>query len=197
MDDGFHEIIADLYDSRHVGVVIVQNMLDAESLRQIRNVLETKVEHFYPLQFGNVTRWDLAEEDFRKYPVLELGRKEFRRMVNEISFVTRLNPVYQEKFSIMFYPEGSSGVEPHRDSEHSVNCVAIFVIKGNNTFFVAKDRACKEVTEFPTRSGDVILMRGPRGIGDILSRPIHYVSEVTRSRYVMICRHINLDGLKS
>ncbi len=196
MNNEVRVVISDLYDRGHVGVVTLQHVLSPEDLHLVRNTIKANENQFRLLKFGDATRWDLTDEDFQKYPALEFCRRNFRRITESITSVTEINPVYQERFCIQFYPEGSSGVKPHRDTEHSVNCVVIFVISGDNAFFAAKDRACEEVFEFPTRPGDVVIMRGPRSVKDSLPRPIHYVCEVAKHRYVVICRHVNLERLK-
>ncbi len=196
MNKKFHEIVSNLYDPDHIGVMSIRCILDTSDLQQIRNVFDMSAKHFYPLKSGNVTRWDLLESDFHKYPLLELCRKKFRKIINKISTELEINSIYKEKFCVMFYPEGSAGIKPHRDSIHSVNCVVIFIISGNSTFFAVKDMEGKNVIGFPARAGDAILMRGPRNINDTLSRPIHYVNKVPEPRYVMICRHVDLDNLK-
>lgn len=197
MNNKVKVVISDLYDRDHVGVTTLQHVLGPEDLHLVRDTIKANENQFRLLKFGDATRWDLTDEDFQKYPALEFCRRNFRRITESITTVTEINPVYQERFCIQFYPEGSSGVKPHRDTEHSVNCVVIFVISGDNAFFAAKDRACEEAFEFPTRPGDVVIMRGPRSAEDSLPRPIHYVGEVTKPRYVMICRHVNLEGLKT
>jgi len=197
MNNKIFNAVEDLYNHNNVGVNIVCKMFNTEELERINNVFIINKEHFYPLEFGGVTRWDLTENDFSRYPALDKGRRGFKLIIDTISTLTELNPVYREKFCILFYPEGSVGVKPHRDTRHSVNCVSIFVFSGNNSFFATKDSACKHVTEFFTEPGDAIVMRGPRKIKDDISCPIHYVSQVVRPRYVMVCRHINTEGLKS
>lgn len=197
MDDKLCGTIVDLYDQEHVGVTLVQGVLSAEELQQLHGVFSVSTTQFRPLKFGGATRWDFTEDDFCKHSILELVREKFRHVAKTIANMTVLNQTYQERFCVQFYPMGSSGIKPHRDTEHSVNCVVIFVVSGNNKFFAAKDKACKNVTEFPTQPGDVIIMRGPRNIGDSLPRPIHYIGEVKQPRYVIICRHVNLEGLSS
>jgi hypothetical protein len=197
MTDDFHDVIANMYDSDHVGVEKIQDVLDTDDLDKITGTFLANTDRFYQLKFGNAIRWDLTDEDFQKYPALELVRKHFEDMTSDTASVAEFNPDYQEKFSVMFYPEGSSGVQPHRDSEHSVNWVVIYIISGENSFFAAKDAECKQVTEIPTKPGDVVVMRGPRCADDSLTRPVHYVGKVTKPRYVLICRHINLEKLKS
>jgi hypothetical protein len=197
MTDDFYDVIANMYNSDHVGVEKLQDALGSDDLDKIASTFVANTDRFYQLKFGNATRWDLTDEDFQKYPVLELVRKHFKGMTSGTASAVGFNPIYQEKFSVMFYPEGSSGVQPHRDSEHSVNWVVVYVISGDNSFFAAKDAKCKQVKEFPTKPGDVVVMRGPRSADDSLTRPVHYVGEVTKPRYVLICRHINLEKLKT
>lgn len=196
MIDSVRSIIAGLYDQDHVGVEVISGVLTAEELELLNDTFNKNAELFLPLDFGDVTRWDLTEGDFCNFPELGIGREKVRNIIDVITRVTECNSVYKEKFCVLFYPEGSSGVKPHRDTEHSVNCVIILVVKGQNSFCVARDKECKEVVEFPVKPGDVIVMRGPRSINDKLSRPIHYVNKVIKPRYVMIYRHVNLDGLK-
>jgi hypothetical protein len=197
MVDSIQETVAKIYDSNHVGVVRIQEVLNVSILEQLKNTFIENTERFYRLNFGNVTRWDLVDEDFQEHPTLEMVRKNFKNMTSAIAPIAGFNPVYKEKFSVMFYPKGSAGVQLHRDSEHSVNWVVIFVISGNNSFLVANTSACKDVIEFSTKPGDVVAMRGPRSCNDPLLRPLHFVGEVEKPRYVLISRHINLEKLKS
>ena len=196
MSTEIHDEVVNLYNSNHVGVVAIKGVMGPEKLKQIQNSFVESVNYFYPLEYGDASRWDLSEEDFCKFPSLELVRMEFRRMTTEISLITKFNSVYKEKFSVLFYPEGSSGVKPHRDSEHSVNCVIIFIVSGDTMFITTSDASSKNVIEFSTHPGDIIIMRGPRSKRDILPRPIHSIGKVSKPRYVIICRHINLEGLK-
>lgn len=179
----------------HVGVTIRKAELTARDLEQLLTVFRSSTDRFYPLKFGGVTRWDLSDEDFQNNLALERGRILFKQICSHIGTFTELNPVYQEKYSVMFYPKGSSGVKPHRDSQHSVNCIVIFVVSGNSSFFASPDKDCKDPVEFKTSPGDAIVMRGPRSTADTLPRPIHYVDAVPEPRFVMICRHVNLEGL--
>ena len=188
--------IGAIYNEKHVGVTISKRFATETELEKMLTVFNSNFRKFYPLQFGNATRWDLSEDDFQRNPSLEQGRKIFQEICLLASAITTTNPVYQEKYSVMFYPKDSSGIGPHRDSKHSVNCIVILVISGNNSFFVAHDKLCKDYIEFETSPGDSIILRGPRSAEDLLSRPIHYVEAITEPRFVMICRHINLDGLQ-
>lgn len=189
-------MIAGLYKGDHIGVDILSSVLNTEELKLLYETFRKNTKFFLPLDFGCVTRWDLTEEDFCKFPELEIGRKRIKTITDIVTTVAKCNPKYKEKFSVLFYPEGSSGVKLHRDTEHSVNCVVIVVVQGSSPFCVAKDKNCKEVLKLPTKPGDIIIMRGPRNSKDALSRPRHYINQVTEPRYVMIHRQVNFDGLK-
>ncbi len=197
MNRVFIDKITGLYNQDHIGVDTFLNVLSVEELYHLGGVFKTNTERFKSLDFGGVTRWDLTEEDLFKYSELEIGRKKSRTIADTVIAIAEGNKLYREKFSVLFYPKGSSGVKPHRDTEHSVNCIVILVIKGVNSFYVAKDKTLEDVTEFSTKPGDAIVLRGPRSSEDTLSRPIHYVDQVVEPRYVMIYRHINLDGINN
>ena len=140
--------------------------------------------------------WDMQEKDLRNREFLEvynthLTLRDF--MASNIEF----HSYDHLSFNPLFYQAGSLGIEPHQDYSYNKNYIAIYIITGSNSFFTAKDKSKTDEIEFPTKPGDLILMRAPRIEGDDGLRPTHYVDQVLEDRLVLTIREINSSEIKS
>lgn len=87
------------------------------------------------------------------------------------------------------YPEGSIGIDPHRDGDSCRSVIALFVLEGGGRFCLCDDketRAHMRVLEHD--AGDLILMRGSDFLGENI-QPIHFVEGVEERRVTYGLRH--------
>lgn len=74
------------------------------------------------------------------------------------------------------YVPGGNGLPPHRDQRYYASCIAIVTLQGAATFAIHATRAVDDVvTQWTTKVGDVILLRGWQPHADTDPRPYHRV----------------------
>lgn len=86
------------------------------------------------------------------------------------------------------YPEGSSGITPHRDHIRYRDLVAVVTLAGRARFFVCPDRSGRDAREVAVPPGSLLLMRAPDFAGR-RDRPFHMLSEVSERRVSLGLRH--------
>ena len=86
------------------------------------------------------------------------------------------------------YPQGSTGITPHRDHVRYVGLVAIVLLAGDGAFSVCEERSGAGERLVEARPGDLILMRAP-GLFGRRDRPFHQLKSVTRERITVGLRH--------
>jgi hypothetical protein len=102
----------------------------------------------------------------------------------EYPFEERLN---FNSLTLQKYPQGSSGISPHRDRSTYINLICIFNIGGEGRFFISKDRSGQDPIEIDAAPGRVIIMRAP-GFYQMQSRPFHFVKDIVGERYSFALR---------
>lgn len=88
-----------------------------------------------------------------------------------------------------WYQEGSCGMGVHRDYTKDINLLTLFVLSGNASFSVYRDKQkSKSLYEVETKEGMLVLMRGPRNPNENDLRPYHEIGEVKAERMCVIFR---------
>ncbi|MBI5004385.1 hypothetical protein HZC00_04825 [Candidatus Kaiserbacteria bacterium] len=80
-------------------------------------------------------------------------------------------------------------ISPHRDHKECINVIAVFVLEGEASFCVCKERSGADPEVISSRPGDLILMRGYGFLG--LPRPFHFVDNVKQGTRISFgLRHL-------
>jgi len=90
-------------------------------------------------------------------------------------------PFHFNDRAMLIYEEGSTGISPHMDYICFEGVVAILTLSGSADFYICDNRDKQNSILFEARPGVMIMMRGANYLG--LSRPYHYVENISAKRY--------------
>lgn len=99
------------------------------------------------------------------------------------------NDFAPNEVTLMAYPDGDSGISPHRDERRFGLLVAVFSLLGRGWLEITADREGRQIlATFACAPGDLVLLRAPGFDGQADGRPLHRVRTADGGRLSLTLR---------
>ena len=193
-------IVNELYDFYKLGALSIPNVLTPFGMNDLvgKILASRKMFKQAPKKEGKVYQemetfyindWEdeiILNPDLKES--LGMFREEYLSIYQKIAELADFDESRFNSLGIHLYPNGSSGITPHRDYERDRDLISIFVLKGNTPVKVCEDEKKNGTIELDSSPGSLILMRAARKKSEQVSRPIHYLGPVLEERLTLIIR---------
>jgi len=195
--DAFY-ISRELYDLSKLGGMSFPNFLNPDFREDLLNEIKNAQGRLKPAEqyVGKVQQvmntFYIGEahnnSNIGNFPLVKQLRDTYSLFYKELGNIANFYSGNINSIGFHHYPANSLGITPHQDYAFDYNLISIFVLEGNASLNVCRDRDKRDSMQLSAAPGSLVLLRAARKPEEQKYRPFHYIDGVKEERYSLIFR---------